>query len=155
MISADVSEPSVGEVLSEALDKEGQQVDVLVNCAGITHTATMMDTPKEKYQVHVSIGIVRGPVHDPLGMTDPLHLFSNEMFTFTFQRLECVEVVLFCGANSVVNLACGNYCGDILCENYSVPIFSLGGILYYSVWHSLCDGLVVFHCVVIFFCRSC
>ena len=51
MVSADVSEPRVGEVLHRAMDEVGKQVDVLVNCAGITHTAPMIDTPSEKYQV--------------------------------------------------------------------------------------------------------
>ena len=37
--------------LTEAVKKLGH-VDVLVNCAGITHTATLVDTPAEKFQVH-------------------------------------------------------------------------------------------------------
>ena len=36
--------------LTEAVKKLGH-VDVLVNCAGITHTATLVDTPAEKFQV--------------------------------------------------------------------------------------------------------
>jgi short-subunit dehydrogenase len=53
-VSADVSQASIGEELSRALEEEvGQEVDVLVNCAGITHTATMVDTPNETYQVNL------------------------------------------------------------------------------------------------------
>ena len=33
-------------------------VDVLINCAGITHTATMQETPSEKYQVGMYILIL-------------------------------------------------------------------------------------------------
>lgn len=36
--------------LTEAVKKLGH-VDVLVNCAGITHTATLVDTPAERFQV--------------------------------------------------------------------------------------------------------
>lgn len=36
--------------LTEAVKKLGH-VDVLVNCAGITHTATLVDTPSERFQV--------------------------------------------------------------------------------------------------------
>ena len=36
--------------LAEAVKKLGH-VDVLVNCAGITHTATLVDTSAEKFQV--------------------------------------------------------------------------------------------------------
>ncbi len=59
MISADVSKAGVGEVLSKALEEAGVEVDVLVNCAGITHTATMIDTPVEKYQVTIYTGQVK------------------------------------------------------------------------------------------------
>lgn len=50
-MSADVSQPSVGQELDKAMEEMGRQVDILVNCAGITHTATMLDTPNEVYQV--------------------------------------------------------------------------------------------------------
>ena len=47
----DVSSLSeVKESLTEAV-KKGGHVDVLVNCAGITHTDTLVDTPSEKFQV--------------------------------------------------------------------------------------------------------
>ena len=36
--------------LTEAVKKFGH-VDVLVNCAGITHTGTLVDTPADKFQV--------------------------------------------------------------------------------------------------------
>ena len=36
--------------LTEAVKKLGH-VDVLVNCAGITHTDTLVNTPSEKFQV--------------------------------------------------------------------------------------------------------
>ena len=38
--------------LSEAVKKLGH-VDVLVNCAGVTHTGMLLDTPAEKFQVAI------------------------------------------------------------------------------------------------------
>ena len=55
VVSADVSDPGVGAVLERAMTEVGGQVDVLVNCAGITHTAAMVDTPMEKYQVLLAL----------------------------------------------------------------------------------------------------
>ena len=51
MVSADVSDASVVEILRKHVEDVGVAVDVLVNCAGITHTATMLDTPLNTYQV--------------------------------------------------------------------------------------------------------
>ena len=50
MVSADVANPAVVEQLTEYVRVLGP-VDVLVNCAGITHTATMANTSVETYQV--------------------------------------------------------------------------------------------------------
>ena len=50
MVAADVSQVSVMEEIAKS-EKEVGSVDILVNCAGITHTATMLDTPPEKYEV--------------------------------------------------------------------------------------------------------
>ena len=50
-LSADVS--SLDDVrghMTEAVKKIGH-VDVLVNCAGITHTGTLVETPPEKFDV--------------------------------------------------------------------------------------------------------
>lgn len=35
----------------QALSDDTTPVDVLINCAGITHTASLVDTPTEKYKV--------------------------------------------------------------------------------------------------------
>ena len=53
VVSADVSDAGVGAVLEKAIQGMGCDVDVLVNCAGITHTATMLETPCEKYKVSI------------------------------------------------------------------------------------------------------
>ena len=55
IISADVSEATaVKEKILTSVASSGH-VDVLINCAGITHTATMQETPSEKYQVGMYI----------------------------------------------------------------------------------------------------
>lgn len=52
VVAADVAVlEEVREGLSRGVKEAGCEVDVLVNCAGITHTATMLETPNEKYQV--------------------------------------------------------------------------------------------------------
>lgn len=50
VVSADVGDPSVVEQLTEYIREVGV-VDVLVNCAGITHTSTMASTPVNTYKV--------------------------------------------------------------------------------------------------------
>ena len=50
ILAADVSSVDIKEALQVAVTANGH-VDVLVNCAGITHTATMVDTPSHKYEV--------------------------------------------------------------------------------------------------------
>ncbi len=50
VVSADVSDSSIVEQLTEYIQEVGV-VDVLVNCAGITYTAPMSNTPVQKYQV--------------------------------------------------------------------------------------------------------
>lgn len=53
-VAADVSvQAEVEEGLGRSVKEVGCEVDVLVNCAGITHTATMLETASEKYQVLV------------------------------------------------------------------------------------------------------
>lgn len=49
-MSADVSSVDVKDKLLEAVASNGH-VDVLINCAGITHTGALVDTPMEKYEV--------------------------------------------------------------------------------------------------------
>ncbi len=51
VVSADIGSVAVKDSLADAVRSNGH-VDVLVNCAGITHTATLQDTPSEKYEVH-------------------------------------------------------------------------------------------------------
>lgn len=41
----------VVETLDSAMQEIGQEVDVLINCAGITHTATILQTPNKTFQV--------------------------------------------------------------------------------------------------------
>lgn len=55
MVSADVSQESVIKSLKEAVKEAGREVDVLVNCAGITHTAPMIETPPHLYKVQYHI----------------------------------------------------------------------------------------------------
>ncbi len=50
MVSADVSVVSVKDAVEEAVRTNGH-VDVLVNCAGITHPALLQDTSPEKFEV--------------------------------------------------------------------------------------------------------
>ena len=52
-IAADVAvlTAEVTEGVSRVVTETGCEVDVLVNSAGITHTATMLDTPSDKYKV--------------------------------------------------------------------------------------------------------
>ena len=51
-LSLDVSSLcDVRQQLTEGVQKFNH-IDVLVNCAGITHTATLVDTPSEKFKVH-------------------------------------------------------------------------------------------------------
>ena len=56
MVSADIAESAVLEQIAETMEKEGP-VDVLVNCAGITCTAAMTDTPIQSYKVSGSCDI--------------------------------------------------------------------------------------------------
>lgn len=51
-----MSSVAVQKALEDAVAMNGH-VDVLVNCAGITHTATMLDTPSQKYEVSVCISV--------------------------------------------------------------------------------------------------
>ena len=52
VVAADIAVLSeVREGLERGVKEVGCEVDVLVNCAGITYTAAMVDTPDEKYQV--------------------------------------------------------------------------------------------------------
>lgn len=52
VVAADVAVlAEVREGLNKVVREAGCEVDVLVNCAGITHTASMLETPDEKYQV--------------------------------------------------------------------------------------------------------
>ena len=53
-VPGDVSKVEVGEVLSKAVVEIGKTVDVLINCAGITHTAALLDTPVKTYQVRIT-----------------------------------------------------------------------------------------------------
>ena len=50
ILSADVSSVDIKDKLLEAVAANGH-VDVLINCAGMTHTAALVDTPMEKYEV--------------------------------------------------------------------------------------------------------
>ena len=50
-VSGDVGEDEVVGTLESALQEIGKEVDVLINCAGITHTATMIQTPNRAFQV--------------------------------------------------------------------------------------------------------
>lgn len=62
IISADVSEAAaVKEKILTSVASSGH-VDVLINCAGITHTATMQETPSEKYQELLHVNVL-GCVH--------------------------------------------------------------------------------------------
>ena len=49
-LSGDVSRGDIRDKLLEGVAKTGH-VDVLINCAGMAHTATLLDTPPEKYEV--------------------------------------------------------------------------------------------------------
>lgn len=66
VLSLDVSSlRDVRQQLAEGVLKFGH-VDVLVNCAGITHTARLVDTPSEKFQVLPCLllfAVTIGPVH--------------------------------------------------------------------------------------------
>lgn len=56
-VAADVAVlAEVTEGVSRVVTETGCEVDVLVNSAGITHTAAMLDTPSEKYQVGRGVG---------------------------------------------------------------------------------------------------
>lgn len=45
-----MSSRDIKDKLLEAVSTSGH-VDVLINCAGMTHTDTLIDTPMEKYEV--------------------------------------------------------------------------------------------------------
>ena len=51
MVVLDVSQASEVKKKAASILKEIGGVDVLINSAGITHTATFLETPTEKYEV--------------------------------------------------------------------------------------------------------
>lgn len=58
VVSADVSQESVIESLKDAVKEAGREVDVLVNCAGITHTAPMTETPPHLYKELLCVNVL-------------------------------------------------------------------------------------------------
>ena len=53
-VAGDVSAADIGDTLCNAVKDIGKSVDILINCAGITHTGTLLDTPNKIYQVSVA-----------------------------------------------------------------------------------------------------
>ncbi len=49
-VAGDVSSKSIADKLLESVAKN-VHIHVLINCAGITHTAPLVDTSAEKYEV--------------------------------------------------------------------------------------------------------
>ncbi len=50
-VSGDVSDKSIADKLLESVSRNVTSIHVLINCAGITHTAPMVLTPADKYEV--------------------------------------------------------------------------------------------------------
>lgn len=93
VLSLDVSSlHDARQQLADAVESFGH-VDVLVNCAGITHTATLVDTPSERFQVSLWLWFVL-PFLFLLLSDWPMTLSHDSLLAYLPDVLQCFSKTL-------------------------------------------------------------